>query len=108
MNKKTLLLISLCLFAILFAAGQAQAQPTKLCEILNKFKETTQYIAGALATIFTIVAGIMFLTSVGKPEKANQAKQAMIAIAIGVVLFIVAMSAPTIINEIFGTTISAC
>jgi hypothetical protein len=84
-NKKTLFLI--LLMAIM---------PLTVCAVnpVDKMVEGVMNIAlsigGAIVVIGWVIAGILYLTSMGSPEKTGTAKKAMIAAVIGTVLVVIA------------------
>ncbi len=106
MNKKTLFLILLVVILVFPALISAQAEvPPALKKALDNIKVTFQAIGTALVVIGFIVAGILFLTSAGSPEKIGTAKKALIAAVGGGVLVALATGAELIVQivkEIIG------
>ena len=86
MNKKTLLLALLGVLA-LPAMAYAINSPTTIAQNAGDMAVT---IGGAIVVIGWVVAGILYLTSGGSPEKTGTAKKALIACVIGTVLVILA------------------
>lgn len=73
------------------ACGNTGADPlTGANGTLAKVTRLIAYIAGIVAVIVIIVAGIMYATSGGDPSKASEAKNAIIYSLIGVVIVVVA------------------
>ena len=93
MNKKTLFLILLG-FLILPASVFAQGVPP----IVTKIEAMFVSIGASIVIIGWIIAGILYLTSMGSPEKTGTAKKAMIAAVIGTALVILSASAKTMIE----------
>jgi len=91
-NKKTLFLI---LLGLLYVPLTANAQV--VTEMIGHISDALVMIGGTIIVIGWIIAGILYLTSAGSPEKTGTAKKAMIAAAIGTVLVIVAASAYALI-----------
>ena len=63
---------------------------------------------GALSTIMIIVAGILYLTSAGSPEKMTKAKTALIYAIAGIVIAISADAIVAIIKTTLGASGSKC
>ena len=95
MNKKILSLIALSvLFMPVLAMAQIGGTPpslnTDLTSMGNKIANATWIIFTVIATIMIVVAGILFLTAGGAPEKIATARNAFIWGVVGVVVGIVA------------------
>ena len=97
MNKKILpfLVLSLAIAGLPFVANAS-----KLGDVANNILTVVVEIAGAITFIGWIIAGILYLTSAGAPEKMNIAKKAAIAAAIGTVLVVLATGSGAIIDII--------
>ena len=102
MNKKILFLILLAAIA-LPVVSQAINPPGV---IADKVKDLAVTIGMAIVVIGWIIAGILYLTSMGDPSKAGIAKKAMIAALIGTVLVVIAdlgyVGIKTFLNPIIG------
>jgi len=61
-------------------------------------------IIAALSTIMITIAGILYLTSAGSPERINTAKKALTYAIIGLVIAIAAGSIAAIIKNVLGVT----
>lgn len=72
----------------------------KLDTIVQNVGDAAQSIGAGLAVVGFIIAGILWLTSAGSPEKTGLAKKALIAAAIGAALVAVA-GAADIMTDIF-------
>ena len=112
MNKK---IINLVVFVSLFClAGVALAVcPTgQICNPLNgvnNFNDLLEKIVtgvgtliASLGVIMIIIAGILYLTSAGNPERINVAKKALVYAIIGIVIGIAADSIVAIIQNVLG------
>ena len=62
------------------------------------------FFAG-FAVIMFIVAGFLFLTAQGDPEKVNQARQATLWGVVGVIVGLIAFSIPFIVRVTLGSGI---
>lgn len=99
MNK---IVVSLILLSILIAPALASAQPrvtiNSLDQLIEAIKRPIWAVFGLLALICFIVAGILFLTSAGDPDKIKLARTALIWGVVGVVVGILAFSIVSIIE----------
>lgn len=86
MNKKTLLFI----FLLCVLAFPLFAQAADFGDILTKIKDLLLLIASSIVVIGWVIAGILYLTAAGSPEKTKLAKQALIAAVIGTILVVLA------------------
>ena len=95
MNKKIFILVSFAFLPLMkvYAAGTA---PEMVCSVKN----AAFTIGTAIVIIGWIIAGILYLTSMGNPEKTGIAKKAMIAAVIGTILIILADVAANVIANL--------
>jgi hypothetical protein len=96
MNKKILFLSLLAIIFIL--PVMALAQTMGVPPIITKIREMFISIGGSIVVIGWIIAGILYLTSAGSPEKTGTAKKAMIAAVIGTTLIVLSVFAEEIIS----------
>jgi hypothetical protein len=71
-------------------------------ELLLKIAGAVGGLVAALGTIMIIVAGILYLTSAGSPERMGKAKTALVYAIIGIAIGITAEAIVGIIKEILG------
>lgn len=64
----------------------AQTTNFTLANLVALFIGVLLYIAGALAVIYLIYAGILYITAGGNPEQAKRAQVAIISAVIGIVV----------------------
>jgi len=86
MNKKILFLILLGLLflpTLIFAVNT----PAQMAEGI---KTVAMSVGIALVVVGWVVAGILYLTAAGAPDKLGTAKKAMIAAIVGTILVIIA------------------
>lgn len=86
--------------------------PLTVCAVnpVNKMVEEVMNLAlsigSAIVVIGWVIAGILYLTSMGSPEKTGTAKKALIAAVIGTVLVVIAKlgfeSIKALLNPIIG------
>lgn len=79
----------------------AQGMPSggaSLEQLINGIKSAAWMIFGAVAVVCFIIAGILFLTAAGNPEKIVQARNAFLWGVAGVVVGILAYSIITIVQ----------
>lgn len=107
MNKK---IISLVVFVSLFcSAGFILAQITNPIKystfgdlLTSGVLPAVAGIVGSLSAIMIIVAGILYLTSAGSPERIGVAKKALIYAIAGIVIAAGAEGIATAIKTIIG------
>lgn len=96
------IVVSLILLSILFVPVMAFAQPTttigSLDQLVNAIKRPLWVVFGLIALIAFVIAGILFLTAAGDPEKIKNARNAFLWGVVGIVVGIVAYSIVTIIE----------
>lgn len=98
-NKKILFFLLVSAIFIIPNISLAQSVPGMVILIKNAFLT----VGSTIIVIGWIIAGILYLTSAGSPEKTGIAKKALFACVIGTVLIILAAFAePLIYNLIFS------
>jgi len=110
MNKKIISLLSAIglLFSVNFASAQKISinNPLKHNSIgdllLNGIIPAVAGIVGALSVIMIIVAGILYLTSAGSPEKMTKAKTALMYAIAGIVITMIAEAIVVTIRSALG------
>ena len=117
MNKKILFLILFgvllslaCPFSSVFAiidtgagpqyAGYGSSSTFSYVSYLKQILYSLWILFTAIAVIFFVVAGILFLTAQGNPEQLSKAKAAFFWGIVGVVVGIIAYSIITIVGSI--------
>lgn len=70
--------------------------------LLENIIKAVAGIVGALSVIMIIVAGILYLTSAGSPEKMTKAKTALIYAIAGIVITLMASTIVAIIRTTIG------
>jgi hypothetical protein len=96
-NKKVLLLI---LFGIILVCPGFVFAQNQITTIANNFKTMLFTVGTSIVIIGWVIAGILYLTSIGKPEKMQTATKALIAAVIGTALMVFAGAAVNIIQII--------
>ena len=107
MNKKIISLITFFSLSCLASFASAQiTNPIKYNDFTSLITQgilpAVAGIVGSLATVMIIVAGILYLTSAGSPERIGTAKKALIYAIVGIVIAIAADSIANIITGIIG------
>lgn len=96
------IVVSLILLTVLLAPALAFAQPGvtigSIEQLVNAIKRPLWIVFGLIALIAFVVAGILFLTASGDPDKIKTARTAFLWGIVGVVVGIVAYSIVTIIE----------
>jgi hypothetical protein len=95
-------------FAISLAAESAQAvsvpPPTRYTEIKPLIEAGLQWllsIAGPLALLILIYGGIVYMTSAGRPEKAEQGKRIVTWTLFGLIVVLMSYAVVQVIENIF-------
>lgn len=88
MNKKYL--FSFLLLAVIFLPLVANAASPALDALATSVKGAAISVGAILAVIGFVVAGILWLTSGGSPEKTGLARKALIAAIIGTIILVIA------------------
>jgi len=93
MNKKTFFIILLAVVLILpnIVFGQSTGGTT-METVSGAVKSAAITLGQAIIVIGWIIAGILYLTAAGAPDKLGIAKKALVACVIGTVLVILAMA----------------
>lgn len=110
MNKKivySVIFVSLfCLASFALAEGVAiqppPGVPTTFPALLTQIAGAVGGLITVLATIMIIVAGILYLTSAGSPERMTTAKKALVYAIVGIVIGLSAEAIVAIIKGIIG------
>ncbi len=110
MNKQKIL-TGLVSFSILAAPVLAFAQPTgqitSICQLVTKIENVVWIVFGIIAVVSFVIAGVLFLTAAGNPEKVAQARTAFLWGVAGVVVGIVAFSIIAIVGSGLGVGVGS-
>ncbi len=89
--KKSLLFIAiLSLCFPLFVSAAVVAVPQQLLDLIETFTIWGETIAGSLAVLFIILAGINFIWNGGDPSKVEKARNMILYAAIGMAIVMLA------------------
>jgi len=97
--KKMVSRVTLALFALVPASALAlndvvikDPNPTAdtLKEVIGLVKTWVVLLVGAIAVLFIIYGGILYVTSAGNKEKAEQAKQTLTYAVLGLIIIVLA------------------
>lgn len=75
-----------------------------IAQLLEKIGDAVAMVVGALGVIMLIIAGILFVTSAGSPERVNKAKTALFYAIGGIVVALAAKAIVATIKFIIGAT----
>ena len=111
MDKKTLFLFLLGVLIITgyplgfvsaqlqpYAPGGSAPQFSSIEEIMGSIESVIWYVFGTIVIICFVMAGILFLTANGQPEKLSQARSAFIWGIAGVIVGVIAYSIIAIVS----------
>ena len=96
MNKKIVFLISLLTIFVVPIVIRADVLGTTA-----SLQQAFEVIGGTLVVIGWLIAGILYLTAAGSPERTGLAKKALIAAIVGTILVIISSQSCTFIKELF-------
>ena len=106
MNKTKKITLSLVTMGIMALPFLAFAQPsvtiTSLTDLVAKIESAVWIVFGGIAVLAFVVAGILFLTAGGAPEKIASARSAFLWGVAGVVVGIIAYSIIAIVSSMVG------
>ena len=107
--KKTIILINFALFVFLFfpflVRGLEITNPLTDSDIGAIIKNIWRFlfmVALGVVPIMAIVAGFMFLSAGGNPEKIKKAKELLLWLAVGVAIILLAGGIVDLIKRILG------
>ena len=104
MEKNKLAIVSLCVLLLpVVALAVTQPQPGtigSLQELVDTIETAVWVVFGLIAVVCFVVAGILFLTAGGAPEKVASARSAAIWGVVGIVVGIIAYSIIEVVNSI--------
>lgn len=70
--------------------GQSGGTEVNLENMVTNVVDILLYVAGALAIIYMIYSGIMYITSAGNPDAVKKGQQGVLNAAIGLVIIVLA------------------
>jgi len=79
----------------------ASTSSTGVAGVINNVITIVLWIAGALAVIYLIYSGILYITAAGNPDAAKKGQQGIINAVIGIVIIVLAF---VILRAVFNTT----
>lgn len=95
LNKKTIFLILLISVLVLPCLANAQERLQKLAKSIET---AVVDVAISVVVIGWVIAGILYLTATGNPERMGTARKALIACIIGTVLVVLAMTSGAVVS----------
>jgi len=97
--KKSLIALSLIVIILtLPVAAAAQKTGITLDSLINSIKNAAWKVFGIIALICFVIAGVLFMTAGGEPEKLQKARSAFMWGVAGVIVGILAWSIITIVE----------
>lgn len=97
-NKKILLLAAIAVLTVLPIATLA----SQIDDTVEALYDTAIAIGGSIAVIGWVIAGGLYLTAAGSPERIGLAKKALFAAVIGTLLIVIASSSGALTDFIKG------
>ena len=106
MNKIKLVGIFLGILLLPIAVfAQPSVNSLSLCSLIHSIENAAWIVFGGIAVICFVVAGILFLTAGGTPEKIQAARSAFLWGVAGVVVGIIAFSIVAIVGTGIGVNV---
>jgi hypothetical protein len=101
MNKKITLssILASALAVPFFASAQPSVTIGSISQLISKLETALWTVFGGIAVVMFVVAGILFLTAQGDPEKVKTARNAAIWGVAGIVVGIMAYSIIAIVSS---------
>ena len=95
MNKKILFIVLFLLIGVFPIIALAA---NDVAPIVTRIKNMFVSIGTAIVIIGWIIAGILYLTAAGNPEKIGIAKKALVAAVIGTALIVLSVTAEDVLE----------
>ena len=86
-------------------SGYVTYEGCPMCCLLNTIYNITDWafvILMAIAVIFVIIGGFMFMTAAGAPEKTTAARNYILYAVVGIIVALLAKAIPPIVKMIVG------
>ena len=86
-------------------SGYVTYEECPMCCLLNTIYNITDWafvILMAIAVIFVIIGGFMFMTAAGVPEKTTAARNYILYAVVGIIVGLLAKAIPPIVKMIVG------
>jgi len=103
-----LTVIGIPFFTFAATTGSSTAVPltnplesSNLKQLIEKITDTVTKVIGTLAVIMLLIAGILFLTSAGDPNRMTTAKTCLFYAIIGIAVALGAKAVTEVIEKIF-------
>lgn len=102
MSKKFLLIFSAVFFAPLVVSAQLHSYgpSPSLQQMVTSAENVIALVFSAIAVIMFVIAGILFLTAQGEPDKVKTARAAFMWGIAGVIVGIIAFSIIAIVSRL--------
>lgn len=71
-------------------------------DLLSKIADGVGTLIATLATIMLIIAGILYLTSAGSPERITKAKKALVYAIAGIAIGVAAKAIVALLKDVLG------
>jgi hypothetical protein len=92
-------------FLAKIAGSQGEGSASSLPLIIDRVINVILYIAGALAIIYIIYSGILYITAAGNPDASKKGQQGLVNGAIGLVVIVLAYYLASSIAHYAGTNL---
>jgi type IV secretory pathway VirB2 component (pilin) len=104
MKKYIFTIVALLLLVVPMVTFAQNTPENAICNVLNRVKSILLAVGVAIAVIFIIVAGIMYMTAQGDEEKTKKAKTMIINALIGVAIMLLALFLVSMVQSFMSTS----
>ena len=80
--------------------AQAPQEPQTIADVVNNISKALELAAVGVVTISWVIVAVLFLTSVGNPERLGTAKKALAWTIVGTALFVLLRSMGIILRNV--------
>lgn len=106
-NKNSTAVVSILLTLLLAWTASSREitnpLPGTFCEIIQRVVNFANALLAPLSTFMVLVAGFLYMTGGGDPEKVKTAHKVLIYALIGIAIVLLANSAEVIIRDVLQT-----
>ncbi|MCA9364678.1 MAG: hypothetical protein KC736_02190 [Candidatus Moranbacteria bacterium] len=101
-SSSTLLLVPAVAVAQFEVPGDTGLNSTPIWELINNLMLWLLLLVGFIAVIGFAISGVLYLTAAGDEDRIGQAKRAMIASIIGVIVALLGLVILSAVNTFYG------
>jgi len=92
-------------YAAVSSIDSVDPTSTKLSDLMLLIGTWITYIAGAMAFIYLVYSGILYISAAGNPDQAKKGQQGIINAVIGIVIIVLAFTIIKVVENAAQGTI---